>query len=348
MSNSNISMRLRAKQLPQMFNSSTATATATATTTPTPNSNSSSKPTDSLSSAGADNESANRRRLAFYHELDDWQQDNHYIKSGYVKGTSSYLDSIKSLGYLHNETVNIYSHLLPSSISFWAILYYINFQLTIYDNYLGIWEKLNFLQFGAACTFCMFMSSVFHCLKSHSHKVSRFGNQLDYFGIVILITCSLISIILFSYYNLPFQKWLFVGITLFFGTVCTIFTLHPEFSKNTYRPFRSAMFIMFGLSGVLPIANAVYLFGFETTKARSGLIWLILEGVFYILGAVLYAMRFPERIGHLDSKEHIFKPGRFDIFGHSHQIFHVLVVVAAFCHWRALLECYHYLHQHIL
>ena len=228
------------------------------------------------------------RRLAYYHELDEWQQDNHYIRSGYVRGTSLYLESFKSLGYWHNETINIYSHLLPSSISFWLILYYVNFQLAMYDNYLGVWEKLNFSQFGLACTFCMFMSSVFHTLKSHSHKVSKFGNQLDYFGIVILITCSLISIILFAYYDEPLEKWIFVSLTLFFGTVCTVFTLHPEFSKNHYRPFRSTMFILFGLSGVLPVAFGVYKFGAATTLDRAGVKWLILEGLFYILGAVLY------------------------------------------------------------
>ncbi|KAI5955830.1 hypothetical protein KGF54_001332 [Candida jiufengensis] len=307
-------------------------------------------PTSKIQSTKPSNSSA--KKLAYYHELDEWQQDNHYIRSGYVRGTSSYLDSFKSLGYLHNETVNIYSHLIPSSISFWIILYYINFQLTQYDNYLGIWEKLNFLQFGLACTFCMFMSSVFHCLKSHSHKVSKFGNQLDYFGIVILITCSLISIILFSYYDLPIQKWFFVGLTLFFGIVCTVFTLHPEFSKNTYRPYRSTMFILFGLSGVLPIANAVFEFGFDTTKERSGIYWLIGEGFFYILGAVLYAMRFPESMTHIEEDEQslLDNPlsGKFDIFGHSHQIFHVFVVIAAFCHWKALVQCYHYLHQNIL
>ncbi|KAI5954805.1 hypothetical protein KGF57_003829 [Candida theae] len=293
------------------------------------------------------------RRLAYYHELDEWQKDNHYIRSGYVRGTSSYWESFKSLGYLHNETVNIYTHLVPSSISFWLILYYINFQLRIYDNYLGVWEKLNFIQFGLACTFCMFMSSVFHTLKSHSHKVSKFGNQLDYFGIVILITCSLISIILFAYYDEPWEKWIFVALTLFFGTVCTVFTLHPEFSKNYYRPFRSTMFILFGLSGVLPVAFGIYKFGAVTTSERCGVKWLVLEGVFYISGAVLYAARFPERLTYVEeADEHSSlldpKTGKFDIWGHSHQIFHVFVVIAAYCHWLALVQCYHYLHQHIL
>ena len=40
--------------------------------------------------------------------------------------------------------------------------------------------------------------------------------------------------------------------------------------------------------------------------------------------------------------------GTFDIFGHSHQIFHVMVVIAAFCHWKGLVQSYHYLHLQTL
>lgn len=46
------------------------------------------------------------------------------------------------------------------------------------------------------------------------------------------------------------------------------------------------------------------------------------------LGALLYACRIPER----------FCPGKFDIFFHSHQVFHFLVVVAAFTHFHVLVE----------
>ncbi|KAK6198803.1 Izh2 protein [Scheffersomyces amazonensis] len=294
----------------------------------------------------------NKTRLYFYHELDIWQQDNHFIRSGYVKETSSYWECLQSLLYFHNETINIYSHLIPSSISFWAILYYINFHLKIYDNYLGIWEKINFLQFGVACTFCLFMSSTFHCIKSHSHKVSKFGNQLDYFGIVILITCSLISIIQFAFYDHTYYREFFTTVFLILGTICTVLTLAPQFSSNKYRPLRSLMFITFGLSGVLPIISAVGLFGFEESAKRCNIIWLALEGIFYIAGAVLYAMRVPERFTHVDEDATSLlngpQAGRFDLIGHSHQIFHVFVVIAAFCHWLGLLGCYHYLHEHIL
>jgi len=293
-----------------------------------------------------------KHQLHYYHELDEWQQDNHFIRSGYVRGTSSYKKCFQSLFYLHNETVNIYSHLLPSSLSLIAITYYINYRLEMYDNYLGIWEKLNFELFGAAVTFCMFMSSTFHCMKSHSHKVSRFGNQLDYFGIVILISCSLISVVSFALYDEPTLKVSFNILFLFFGSICAVLTLHPQFSTNVYRPLRSAMFILFGLSGALPVLVSFRKFGVDETSRRFGLFWLILEGIFYIVGAVLYALRIPERFSHIDEDQQslLSKPlaGKYDIFGHAHQIFHVMVVIAAWCHWMALLASYHNLHKSIL
>lgn len=284
----------------------------------------------------------NPNKLSFYHELEEWQQDNHFIRSGYVKGTYSYKKSFGSLLYVHNETGNIYTHLLPSLILMTALVYYLKYHLPIYDDSLKLWEWLNFLQFGLAANFCLSMSSLFHCLKSHSHKVSKFGNQLDYFGIIILITCSLISIVLFAYVNDNFWKYTFTVTFLGLGSICTFFTLDPKFSSAAYRPIRSTMFILFGLSGLLPIVVGIYKYGVSVTREISGLGWLISEGVFYITGAVLYAMRVPERFTHKDHQHHI---GTFDIWGHSHQIFHVFVVVAAYCHWKALVVCYHYMHQ---
>ncbi|CUM65796.1 uncharacterized protein PRCAT00003444001 [Priceomyces carsonii] len=298
------------------------------------------------------NDANGTKKLYFYHEIDPWQQDNHFIRSGYVKETGSFKECFKSLFYLHNESVNIYTHLLPSSLILVYVLYYVNFKLTIYDNYLGIWEKLNFIQFGAAATFCMFMSSTFHCIKSHSPMVCKWGNQLDYFGIVILITCSLISIISFAFYDMPYWKDTFVLLFLGLGSIVTVLTLHPKFSSNVYRPLRSAMFIIFGLSGIFPIIVAVDLLGYENAVERSSAGFLALEGFLYILGAVLYAMRVPERFTHLETDETSLlnnsRSAKFDIFGHSHQIFHVMVVLAAYCHWVALINCYDYLHQKIL
>lgn len=290
-------------------------------------------------------------RLYYYHELDEWQQDNHFIKSAYVKETNSYLDCFKSLTYLHNETVNIYSHLVPAIFGAIFVMYFVNWKLNEYDNYLGFWERANFLMFGGAASFCMFLSALFHSLKSHSLKVCKFGNQCDYFGIIILITCSLISIMLFAFHDVPYWRNGFIGLFLLLGGICSKVTFDKKFSTPLYRPFRSMMFILFGLSGALPVIAAVKLFGYHDAVERSNAAWLVLEGIFYITGACLYAMRLPERLTHKEEHLDILnKPiiGRFDVFGNSHQIFHVMVVIAAYCHWRALEGCYHYLHVRVL
>lgn len=287
------------------------------------------------------------RRLYFYHELDEWQKDNHFIKSGYIKESKSFRECFHSLYYLHNESVNIYSHLVPSLAFFPYVFAFVCLWMTNFENDQGIWERLNFLQFGLAASFCMFSSASFHCFKCHSKEVSKFGNQCDYFGIVVLITCSLISIVLFAFYDVPFWRNLYVMLFLILGTICTKVTFDQKFATPQYRPFRSLVFILFGLSGVLPVVTAVFLFGISNAYERSNALWLVLEGVFYITGALLYAARFPERLAHNKNEDACIK-GQFDIFGHSHQIFHFLVVVAACCHWKALNGCYLYLHTHIL
>lgn len=71
---------------------------------------------------------------------------------------------------------------------------------------------------------------------------------------------------------------------------------------------------------------------------QMGLAYLILQGVLYIVGAAIYAMRIPER----------FAPGKFDFFGSSHQIFHGFVLAAAVTHFIGLCKAYEYWHERAL
>lgn len=54
--------------------------------------------------------------------------------------------------------------------------------------------------------------------------------------------------------------------------------------------------------------------------------WMSLMAVLYIGGALIYAFRIPERL----------RPGKFDIWGQSHQIFHIFVIAAAFVHYHGI------------
>ena len=61
---------------------------------------------------------------------------------------------------------------------------------------------------------------------------------------------------------------------------------------------------------------------------QGSLVKLVTMGGLYLTGAFLYAARIPER----------WLPGKCDIWFQSHQLFHVLVVAAAFVHYHGISE----------
>ena len=71
---------------------------------------------------------------------------------------------------------------------------------------------------------------------------------------------------------------------------------------------------------------------FKSMLANNILLNWYLGGISYIIGALFYILRFPEKKF----------PGRFDYFGASHQIFHVLVFFGALFHFLGSLEAYNY------
>jgi adiponectin receptor len=51
------------------------------------------------------------------------------------------------------------------------------------------------------------------------------------------------------------------------------------------------MFVAMGLSAVFPVFHGLILYGIKNMQERIGLYWMLLQGVFYITGAGLYAVR---------------------------------------------------------
>ncbi len=60
--------------------------------------------------------------------------------------------------------------------------------------------------------------------------------------------------------------------------------------------------------------------------------YIFVMGGLYLLGAVFYVQRVPER----------WYPGVFDIWFHSHQIFHCLVLTAALVHFAGVVHAYRF------
>jgi adiponectin receptor len=143
-----------------------------------------------------------KKLVVLWDELPSWQQDNHYILSGYRPQTNSYTGSGKSLGYIHNETVNIYSHLIGAIAALVGGLtsFYIlqpRYQTATKEDVLVFG-----CYFGGAVA-CLGMSATYHTIQNHSPEVSSFGNKLDYLGIVFLIWGSFIPVLYYGFQAEP-------------------------------------------------------------------------------------------------------------------------------------------------
>ncbi|KAF1932705.1 HlyIII-domain-containing protein [Didymella exigua CBS 183.55] len=269
-----------------------------------------------------------------WHEIAPWQQDNAYITSGYRAQSNSYAKSWKSLFYLHNETVNIYTHLL-GAVVFFATGGFLYGELRPRYETASREDLCAFACFFAGAVACLGMSGTYHTIQNHSHEVAVWGNKLDYLGIVFLIWGSFVPVLYYAFDREPglMKTYWTMITTLAAGT--SVACIHPQFRTPALRPVRALMFVLMGLSAVFPVLHGVKLYGVEHLRKSIGLDWVVMQGVLYIAGAGLYAARVPEK----------WAPGRFDIWGSSHQVFHVLVVMAAASHLVGLVKAFDYAHS---
>ncbi|KAJ9478191.1 ADIPOR-like receptor IZH2 [Pseudozyma hubeiensis] len=193
--------------------------------------------------------------------------------------------------------------------------------------------------FGFTCFFigsiiCLTFSATYHTIQCHSHHISKQFNKLDYVGIVVMIVGSFLPALHYGFYCHPhFQLAYSVGISTL-GGLAMYTVLAPRYATPAYRPYRTGVFLVLGLSAVIPVAHVIALYGYRTITETMGLSFLILSGALYVIGAGLYAARIPER----------FAPGRFDMVGASHQIFHVLILAAAVAHYVSIRRAYAFWH----
>ncbi|KAI8030418.1 Heptahelical transmembrane protein 4 [Camellia lanceoleosa] len=181
-----------------------------------------------------------------------------------------------------------------------------------------------FYAFLGGAMFCLLASSTCHLLSCHSERLSYIMLRFDYAGIAALIATSFYPPVYYSFMCNPFFCNLYLGFITILGIGTILVSLLPVFQKPEYRKIRASLFFGMGMSGVAPIFHKLILFR-NRPEALYTTGYEVLMGVFYGIGALIYATRIPER----------WMPGKFDIAGHSHQLFHVLVVAGAYTHYCA-------------
>lgn len=284
------------------------------------------------------NERAPSRKdeLISFEELPVWHQDNPHIRHGYRPISRSTRACLRSWGFLHNETLNIYTHLIPAVAALfigeaWVLTY-------LRQRYVGVGasDYVVFAFLLSAAAVCLGISSAYHTLMSHSREIEARWLRLDFVGIIVLIVGSFVSGIYVGFWCEWAERKIYWSMSASLGAVSIVIMLAPCFQGPKWRTFRLVVFVVTGLSGFAPIIHGIHMFGFAQMARQSGLPYYFAEGGLFLIGAITYACRFPECI----------KPGAFDIFGSSHQIFHVLVVIATLVHLIGVLKAFDYNYHH--
>lgn len=164
-----------------------------------------------------------------------------------------------------------------------------------------------FIIFGLSMILLYSTSTIYHFIDSSKQKAKLVMRKLDHIMIFVLISGTYTPICLLALKNT-------VGYTLL--SVVWSITLIGVFIKifwiNAPRWVSSGLYIGMGWISVLVFAPLV------RSMALGGIIWLVLGGVMYTVGGVIYGLKKPD----------INKPW----FG-FHELFHLFVLAGTFCHF---------------
>ncbi|CAI9761032.1 unnamed protein product [Fraxinus pennsylvanica] len=331
---------------------------------------------DSRPPANGNRRKADKKKVKFekkllkYEELPEYLKDNEFI-TDYYRCEWPLKHVVLSLFSLHNETLNVWTHLLGFIIFVGLTVMSLTEKMTLENvmasflgegsnawldmktnqsngsdslfskSYVGHIPKASvslatadsnsfptwpwFVFLGGAMS-CLIFSSISHLFACHSQRFYLFFWRLDYAGISLMIVCSFFAPIYYTFSNHQHWRLMYLSSITLVGILAVITLLAPTLSSGRFRGFRAALFLSMGFSGVIPAAHSLILH-WDHPQILVALGYEIAMGLLYAVGAVFYVTRIPER----------WKPGTFDIVGHSHQIFHVLVVAAALAHCAATL-----------
>lgn len=168
------------------------------------------------------------------------------------------------------------------------------------------WHLVTFSVFGAGLIFLYTTSTLYHWLPFSEKGVQRM-RRLDHMMIFILIAATYTPICLIPLRGV--WGWSLFG-SIWGMAILGIFL--KVFWLKAPRWFSTGVYVVMGwlaIVGIWPLIRALKLGGF---------LWVLVGGLFYTVGAVIYALKKPDPWPH--------------VFG-FHEIFHVFVILGSFSHF---------------
>ncbi|XP_021357094.1 membrane progestin receptor gamma-A-like [Mizuhopecten yessoensis] len=251
----------------------------------------------------------------------------HFIIRGYRHPNSTAKQCLLSVFDATNETLNFWTHFLPSCYFLWVLK---GLSETLdFKNDPYTWPLLAYM-FGAVIF--PLASATAHTFNTMSDEMRHFCFFLDYGALSVFSLGGVIAYRAYSFPSAFVDTWFghnFVRIATINSLVSIIFSCQTRFMKLSF--FRT--FIRLGSFGFPYLYNSLpimyrLMFCSPEECALPSQYQHARQFIFAFSAAVLFATHFPER----------FYPAKFDIFGHSHQLFHVASILGTMDQMQAILH----------
>lgn len=232
----------------------------------------------------------------------------------------SFKECLLSIFRYHNETGNIWSHLIGAIIFASTSLLWMTGNITLHETNAFSW----FILYTCFMCYTFIGSVIYHTFYCHSPHMMVWVLRVDYSGISAAIAGSQLFPIFLAYSCAPFWQTLYASSCSILGLVGVVCSFFPFFHSNHFQYFRLGVYSGTALSGFVPLFHSYFI-----DSDSTNLLWdmdimkfLLLEYSIWIFGVFLYATKIPEK----------YFPGKFDYWFNSHQLFHLCVFSASYSH----------------
>ncbi|EFC37974.1 predicted protein [Naegleria gruberi] len=295
--------------------------------------------------------------------------DNKFLWSGYRKlPVSDYWRSFLSVFTLHNETINIWNHFIPSLI-YCVFAFYINHYVTEANPNAKFLDRASFIFYCVTGIFTFGFSAMYHTWRMNSINDYHFCLLCDIRGIVVLVSGANALSITLQIKDYEYWQWIYSTVNIVL-VVFFIFWIR----KMVRERLTNQRTIYFTIYSLIPLFTLVHRFILQSSSVNdfySMIKYCILPRSTHEYFGISHAhvnlnikdimwqdnhstnSYFPN--GVLDVNYELVQlfivnylllglgmfirgykaperwiPYKFDLFGASHQIFHFMSVYASF------------------
>ncbi|KAL4074076.1 hemolysin-III related-domain-containing protein [Scleroderma citrinum] len=261
-------------------------------------------------------------RLIHYVDLPPQWRSNPFVTRGYrFIPLEKWHLIVMSLFAVHNETLNIHTHLIPFFL--WLI------------NCIPIFNTPRFVDlpeaaFSTFALVCLFSSALWHTMSGCAHPTGmELCARIDYVGIGWLISASVGTVVFYGFRCHPALGRIFLVCCFLTGVAGNIIPFLAWFNDPAYRHLRIIFFVCLAFTSAAPVAVLAYLHSPWQVMAFLDPVWPSILS--YLIGLIFYATRFPERCLCDRFSHYLDWCG-----GGSHAIWHGFIVLAIKQHRDAI------------